>query len=388
VAVFRSDLLRNSETFILNQVQSLQRWQPVLAGNRRVAGGLPIERVPIALPEPSSRLFQRIALQVSRLANTRHRATESLLASLDPDLVHIHFGTDAVDAWPTVARLAKPVVVTLHGYDVHIHRWWWEAGRGGTARRFYPRRLLDLSGNRNVHFIAVSAAISARAIDLGIPSSRITTLHIGVDCESFSPCRPILDRRKRVLFVGRLVEKKGVEHLLRSFASIAPRVPDAVLTIAGDGPLRGNLERLANSLSIPVEFTGAITANQVRDHMRDSRVFCLPSITASNGDAEGFGLVLLEAQACGVPVVSSARGGSEEGMLDGETGFRVPEGGVDIMAEKLLLLLTDEALASRMATRARQFVSDRFDLEACTRSLEAFYDSVYEEHVRAPCAAA
>src|SRR5690606_474768 len=125
VAVFRSDLLRNSETFILNQVQSLQRWQPVLAGNRRVAGGLPIERVPIALPEPSSRLFQRIALQVSRLANTRHRATESLLASLDPDLVHIHFGTDAVDAWPTVARLAKPVVVTLHGYDVHIHRWWW-----------------------------------------------------------------------------------------------------------------------------------------------------------------------------------------------------------------------------------------------------------------------
>jgi glycosyltransferase involved in cell wall biosynthesis len=74
-------------------------------------------------------------------------------------------------------------------------------------------------------------------------------------------------------------------------------------------------------------------------------------------------------------------------MLDNETGFRVPEADVGIMAEKLLLLLTDEALAARMANCARRFVSSRFDLGVCTRALETFYDSVYDDHVRASCAA-
>jgi glycosyltransferase involved in cell wall biosynthesis len=186
----------------------------------------------------------------------------------------------------------------------------------------------------------------------------------------------VVARRRRILFIGRFVEKKGGEYLLRAYARLRNRVPDAELTMVGDGPLQKKLEQLAGELQIPVRFPGALGAVQVKREIDEARVLCLPSVTAGNGDAEGFGMVLLEAQACGVPVVTSARGGAEEGVIDGKTGFAFAERDVDTLSERLTRVLTDDDLALSMSEEARPFVKQRFDIRRCTRSLEQLYDEI------------
>jgi glycosyltransferase involved in cell wall biosynthesis len=103
-------------------------------------------------------------------------------------------------------------------------------------------------------------------------------------------------------------------------------------------------------------------------------VMCLPSITAASGDAEGLGLVILEAQASGVPVVTSARGGAQEGIVDGQTGFAFAEHDVPAMAQRLYEVLSDDALAARLSAAAPAFVARAHDLFRQTAALEDLYD--------------
>ncbi|MEO8631570.1 MAG: glycosyltransferase, partial [Betaproteobacteria bacterium] len=181
-------------------------------------------------------------------------------------------------------------------------------------------------------------------------------------------------------FVGRLVEKKGCDVLIRAVHRLMPMVPDVEVVIVGDGPLRGELERLAAKLGVPANFAGSMTPDEVKQQLDCARVFCLPSIIAENGDAEGFGLVLLEAQACGVPVVTSAHAGASEGMVEGVTGLSFPEKDAATLAKQLIRLLTDDECIMRMSKAAPRFVAEHFDVRNCTRALEGLYD----ELVRVP----
>ena len=297
------------------------------------------------------------------------------LLSIGASLFHVHFGTYAVDVWPMARALGLPMLVTLHGYDINIHPDCWEAGYGGWRRRRYPRQLLRLAREPNVHFIAVSKAIRHRAIEYGIPADKLSVRYIGVDTDKFRPGGlPIEHRRKRILFVGRLVEKKGAAYLIRAFAKVRGHVPDAELAIVGDGPLRTELELLASDLHTPVEFLGVLSSEQVKHQMDQASVFCLPSVTATNGDAEGFGMGILEAQACGVPVVTSALGGATEGIADGRTGFKFREAEHEALAIKLLQLLTDVSILTHFSSTAVEFVKSQFSLRKLTLDIEATYD--------------
>jgi glycosyltransferase involved in cell wall biosynthesis len=380
VIVFRSELLPPSETFIKEQALALTRWRPILVGRRLSTNGLALDGLVVRLTDAASPgLLTRIASGACQWLNIANPLVLKVLADVDAQLVHAHFGLDAVDIWPTVRKLRLPMLVTLHGYDINIYREWWEMGKGGRRRRSYPRRLLQLAQAANVHFVAVSEAIRLRAMEYGISPDKISVRYVGVDTEQFRPeATPIDQRPKRILFVGRLVEKKGVEYLIRALVSIRVEVPDAELMIVGDGPLRTYLENLSNSLGLNARFLGIATSAEVREQMRWARVFCLPSVTAKNGDAEGFGLVLLEAQACGIPVVTSALGGSTEGICDGKTGFRVPEGDVESLSALLKRLLLDSRLSSEFSVNAAAFARRNFDLKICTRLLEESYDSSLE----------
>jgi glycosyltransferase involved in cell wall biosynthesis len=171
--------------------------------------------------------------------------------------------------------------------------------------------LLALAAQDRVHFIAVSEAIRRRAVEYGIPPERISVRYIGIDLSRFRfGGRPLCKRRRRILYVGRMVEKKGGALLLRAYARVRATISDAELVMIGDGPLLGSYAKLADELNVPVSFLGNLPSSEVKQQIDEARVFCLPSITASNGDAEGLAIVILEAQACGVPVVTSARGGA------------------------------------------------------------------------------
>ena len=294
-----------------------------------------------------------------------------------PRLLHAHFGPEAVFAGQLARVLRLPLLVTLHGYDINIDRSWWENGNGGASMQDYPRHLLRLAARPDTHFIAVSDAIRERAISYGIPAGKVTTCYIGVDPAKFVPGPvPLSSRRLRILFVGRLVEKKGCKYLLRAMRIVRSRIPGAELVIAGDGPLRAELQRLSAAMGVGARFCGALSAERVRVELDKARVLCLPSIHASNGDAEGFGLVLLEAQAAGVPVVSSALGGAAEGILHGQSGYAFEERDVEFLANGLTDLLVHPGRLMTMGQAARLFVSSRFDIGSCTAALESLYDKL------------
>lgn len=383
VVVFRHDILCRSETFIRAQVLSLQRWHPVLTGYRAVTGGLDLKGLESCVifknrPSPSQLLY----LYLCQLLNLPHAPTHRILGNFGADLIHVHFGIDAVDIWPSVRSLKLPMLITLHGYDINIHQDWWRHGGAGLKRRRYPQRLLQLAQQRGVHFIAVSEAIRKQAIKFGIPAEKITVCHIGVDVSAFQPgSTPLNQRPRRILFVGRLVEKKGAEYLIRAFAQLLPAVHGAELVLIGEGPLKNSLQETARALGVNVLFLGARDTYEVKQELHKARVLCLPSITAANGDAEGMGMVLLEAGACGVPAITSARGGAHNAVIDGITGYCVAEKDVVQLAERLQELLLNDALCSKMGEEARHHVVAQFDINRCTGKLEQIYDRFTESAV-------
>lgn len=380
VIVYRSFLLPRSETFIKSQINSYQRWRAILLG-RRLSHELSLEGLDVRTLESANANEAMRALLRLRLALGNAPDVASL-AREKADLLHAHFGLDGIEAAPIARALGIPLIITLHGFDINIHPQWWHQGKGGWLMRRYPERLLRLAQRQDVHFVAVSDAIKQRAIVLGIPEQKLTVKYIGVDRSKFGPGSiPVSKRARRVLFVGRLVEKKGCEYLIRAMQIVGRAVPGAELTVVGDGPLRAALEALAATLGVNATFMGFRSSIEVRQELDGARVFCLPSITAENGDAEGLAIVLLEAQASGVPVITSRFTGTHEGVAHGHTGFAFPERDVDDLAAKLTQVLLDDALADSMSAAGPAFVAQKFDIGACTRDLELLYDSVQQAAV-------
>lgn len=384
VLVYRSSLLPRSEIFIKKQVLSYSTWRGIVVGRRHLEelslDGLDVRY--LSGPHPSY-----IARLLMRMGSSFGVGLPWIVKKLkfeNPSIFHVHFGLDAVDAWPLARSLNIPMIVTLHGFDVTVNPQYWQSGKAGFILRKYPKRLVELASRSSVTFIAVSEAIRARAVDYGIPIEKIMVRYIGIDVKAFEPgAVPIAERDLRILFVGRLVEKKGLYYLIQAMAEVQKSIPEAHLVVIGDGVLRAELEEYAVRVGVNVSFRGAQSNAEVMHELRLARVFCLPSVTARNGDAEGFGLVLLEAQASGVPVVTSANGGATEGILEGVTGFSFPERDVVKLTKILLEILKDNVRLTAMSSAARQFVLKKFDLDKCTQELEATYDEIAMGHYRA-----
>jgi glycosyltransferase involved in cell wall biosynthesis len=385
--VFRTSLLPLSETFIRNQVLALKRWRARLIGLRYVEGLDLAQLDHQLLTTLSGRPIPDVLRAVLRELNLPPPGARDQLQRLDPAIAHVHFGTDLVSLWPMLDRLKIPILTTLHGYDINIHPDVWR--RSWRASRKYPPRLLEISRDERVQFIAVSEAIKARAIEFGVPAGRVVVRYIGVDTDQFSPgSAPMEQRKPRILFVGRMVEKKGPHILIKAFAEVHRRVSDAELVMIGDGPLFESCRALADSLQAPVQFLAAVTHARVQEEMAQARVFCLPSITAESGDAEGLSIAIVEAQAAGVPVVTSARGGEGEAIEHGVTGYGFPEGDVDALSAALIPLLTDDLLTAATSAAARERACNLFDLKKCTALLETFYDQSVAALAAKPAATA
>lgn len=376
VAIYRTQILPLSETFVRDQALALRRWHPVMVGERLIES-LPLEGLPAqaryrGLPS----LPQRLTGAMWRTLNRSPPRTARIIRGLRPDLVHAHFGFDGVEAWPYAEALGVPLLVTLHGSDITTSMEWFARGQGGRRWKSYPKRLARLTKQKQVSFVAVSRNIHDAAVAAGLPPERIFIRPIGIDTTRFAHAgQMVAERRPLVLFLGRLVEKKGCNFLVEAFQNIRRQVPGAELVIAGDGPERSRL-----AACVPadggISFLGAVTRDQVQALLAQARVLCLPSVTAQNGDAEGLPLVILEAQASGVPVVTSARGGASEGIEDGRTGYAFAERDVAALTDRLLRLLTDNDLAGRFSAAGPAFVARHYDLQRCTAALETLYDDL------------
>jgi colanic acid/amylovoran biosynthesis glycosyltransferase len=179
-----------------------------------------------------------------------------------------------------------------------------------------------------------------------------------------------------VLFVGRLVEKKGCSYLIRAMTMVQKCIPDAKLVVLGDGPLRTSLEDQAKSTMRNYEFLGAQPSAVVQQWMQRASIVAAPSVIAENGDSEGLCVVACEAQAMSVPVVSFHGPGLSEAVADGETGLLVEQRNEHALADAILSLLRDDTLAVRMGAAGRKRVETHFNIHRQAEKIEDKYEEI------------
>jgi glycosyltransferase involved in cell wall biosynthesis len=179
--------------------------------------------------------------------------------------------------------------------------------------------------------------------------------------------------------VGRLVEKKGCEYLIRAMQMVQRDDPAVRLVVIGDGPLRDSLESLANSLLVRAEFIGIQVADSVSRWMNKARVLCVPTVRAANGDMDGCCMVFLEAHAMGLPVVAFNTGGTPEAVLHGQTGLLVTERDCDALADAIHQVVNDRLMWEQFSQAARLRVEHRFNLSTQNKRLEEIYNQLQAE---------
>lgn len=363
VAVWKRTWLPPSETFVRNQLEALRNWRGLAFGVARMDSVLSRESDSI-LFGPGA--LDRIALALFRLRG-RSARVERFLRAEGVEVVHAHFGSEAVSIWRQCRAARIPLIVTLHGHDV-------TAGprTPGLAGWRYRRRLRKMFRYASA-VIAVSEFIRECAVLHGADPAKVQVRYIGIPITTDSAPASEVNPRWDVVFVGRLSEKKGVADLLQAVANV-PDGRSVRVAIVGSGGLETDLRSFAQAQRLNVEFLGHLPPDGVREVLRESRVFVAPSQTASSGDAEGFGLVFLEAALSGLPVIAYRHGGVPEAVVDGVTGVLCSEGDVEELGRAITSLLGDQSIVERMGRAGRRRVLEQFDVVDKTRELEAVYE--------------
>jgi D-inositol-3-phosphate glycosyltransferase len=297
-------------------------------------------------------------------------------AQQPPQVVHAHFWMSGVVALRAAKQLHIPVVQTFHALGAQKQRYL------GTADPSPPGRL---SAERTVaaEVDAVAATTAEEVEELarcGAYPRHVRVIPCGVDTRAFAPHGPCeRPRRPRLLVLGRLVERKGVDDVLRAL----PLLPEAELLIAGgSGAAKDRdmcrLTALAHDMGVSdrVDWVGPVAHRRVPALLRSCDVvICVPWY-------EPFGIVAVEAMACGVPVVASAVGGLRETVVDGETGLHVPPRDPQRLAAAIRTVLGDAALRARFAAAGVRHAEARYTWCRVADDLLALYAYVIDGQTR------
>lgn len=374
VTVFREEFLPVSQTFVRDHVAGLRRWTPTVVCVRRVGGDpdLPGVEVRVAERRRFRGLLDRQWAKATRRSGQEltERRIRSEVKTARGDLVHAHFGPDAALVAAAVGRDRKPVVATFHGYDASV-RPAVLAERGPNCRR-----LVEGGGELLRSFaaiIAVSQDLSTRLVDRGADPARVQVIPCGVDTDRFEYSDAPVDGT--VLFVGRLVDKKGCHDLLDAVAGLNPRPR---LVVIGDGPRKAALQNHAERLRLKVDWRGAQRPEHVRAAMSTAALVAMPSQTGPDGDTEGMPVVSVEAGASGRPVVGYLHGGLKDSVVDGETGFLVDERNTAALRDRIAQLLGDPTMRIDFGRRGRDHIERHFRSTDLLARVEAVYDGVAE----------
>jgi len=273
---------------------------------------------------------------------------------------------EAVECWqPLPIGLTGWLLKHIYGLPVMI----WSHGSDLLRVQRIPggRAVLRWTLSQADRLIANSMATQLQMERLGQDPARIRVIHPPVEYERFHPdldptpirMRHAIGDAPAILTVARLVEKKGIDTVLRALPSILRAVPDVWYLIVGDGPLRLQLQVLAEELDVArrMWFVGAVEHNSpdLPRYYAACDVYVMPSRSLpGHGEVESFGISYLEAGACGKPVVAGRGGGVEEAVEDGVTGLLVDPLDVGEIADAIVMILKDEKLARRLGENGRK----------------------------------
>jgi len=281
------------------------------------------------------------------------------------DVIHVHWPMPlALLGWAAQQAQRAPLVSTFYGVEL---RW-----VKGSLRAL--KWLARWAARRSDRVVAISTYTAAELRELAdVPIEVIpytTSLPEPLSLPKSTGGPPT------VLFVGRLVERKGVPYLIEAMSLLPDR--SVRLEIVGDGPERPKLEAASRRLGIAdrIEFRGKVSATELQAAYARASAFVLPSIFDARGDTEGLGVVALEAMNYGTPVVASRIGGIPDVVEDGVTGILVPPGDAAALAAALRRVLDEPDLARKLGEAGRRRLHEQFSWEAITARWEAVYSSL------------
>lgn len=308
------------------------------------------------------------------------RATRELirvLNSLHPEVVCIgtlfscYWVVSAVRKW----RQSTQVLIYVHGEEV--------PQSAGFFDRMRLRALVSASA-----LVAVSSFTRNALIHAGIPSGRITVITNGVDTTRFHPgekCQRIIDRhglqnRRVLLTLARLDERKGQDMVIKALPLVREAIPDVVYLVVGEGDYGGTLRKLVEDLHLEdtVIFTGAVSDAEVADYYLTCDAYIMPNRTTEAGDTEGFGLVFLEAGACGKPVIGGMAGGVPDAIMHEVTGLLVDGTSAEKIAHSCIRLLDNGILRNEFGANGLAHAREN-DWRIKTREFLDFCDSVVNQ---------
>jgi colanic acid/amylovoran biosynthesis glycosyltransferase len=342
-----------SETFIRNHAERLPArvrvlydgWFPTRCENDSRLLPTPfalMSKVEARLPPP----VRTVSVVV------RNRILARYLRSNRVEVVIAEYGPTGVAVMDACQHARVPFIVHFHGFDAY----------------HYPTLDAHLREYKRMFFsaaavVAVSRDMEQQLIALGAPAHKVHYVPYGVDPNIFNGADPSSSDPIFVA-VGRFVDKKAPQLTILAFEKVLRRVPETHLIMIGAGELLESSKQLVRALRISqnVEFAGARKPAEVAATMRKARAFVQHSLRTTEGDSEGTPLAVLEAGACGLPVVSTRHGGIKDVVCEGETGFLVDEADIDSMAEYMIRLAENPGLAASLGRQFRQHVVANFSL--------------------------
>lgn len=281
------------------------------------------------------------------------------------DILHAHYGPVG-DSYRFVREFFKaPLLVSYYGYDA------WAVPRKEGPNVY--RKLFQQTDR----VLVLADEMGRQLQGLGCPAEIQTKLAVGVRVEDFPfrerslrPGEPV-----RFLTIARFVEKKGIEDSLRALAAARKQRSDLHYDLVGDGPLRGKIEKLIAELELQtcVTLHGYCEGKRLHDLMDAAHVMILSSVTAADGDQECTPVSLMDAQASGIPVLTTRHSGIPEVIRDGESGFLVAEHDVPALTERILHLANHPELWTRMGHAGRRHVEENYNCDKLQHQLVQIY---------------
>jgi colanic acid/amylovoran biosynthesis glycosyltransferase len=371
VACYCATFLKPEMLHIYRQITSLRRFEPfVIAQKREEATRYPFDRIAV-VGKPATHFARRFWFKQVRDAPWQISPGEvkkltRILGEVKAQLLHIYFGHIGVHLLPLIQAWPKPSVVSFHGADVMVDL-------DKLAYRAATQQMLEA-----VRLVLVRSESLGRAlINIGCPAGKIRLQHTGIPVDDI-PFRPRDWPDKgawKFVQACRLIEKKGLRVSLRVFAKFAALHPASTFTIAGEGPLRSELGRVAADLGIAdkVFFPGFISQTQLRELFYQSHIFLHPSEVGGDGNQEGVPNSMLEAMASGLPVFATEHGGIPEAIENGRSGILVAERDEEALALVLLERTANPEGLAAIARNGAEVVRKHFEQTGQTRQLEDYY---------------
>ena len=299
------------------------------------------------------------------------KASRKLINELNPTIVHAHWLIPGAYVTNKAMKKRGNLYISMHGTDVFLIK------KMKLAKRLARRSLHSAT---NLHF--VSKALQNIVVDqYGEAYGAGLVLPMVFGLEDFRQHTPTAPKEtKRILFVGRLMEVKGIDVLINAFSQLVAddRFNEWTLDVVGEGPELDRLTSLTQKRGMEqrIEFHGSKHRHELVEFYNQAELFVLPSKTTSLGEKEGLGLVVLEAMMAGVPVIGSDCGGISETIVHQKTGLIVPEDDVDALHGAMVELLNNASLRTELAENAHAEIDRTYATESLTNTMKQWYGVV------------